>query len=107
MSFIDYGNYLKETKNALVEFALNPFLGLDNSGTIPKNPVSAISDLLLVRTRSCSLFDHIFQIILGNSKVNIYKCSAHEPRVIIMLLNFVQRFIGAKKGSGFHFQGLT
>ena len=106
MSFIDYGNYLKEIKNALVEFALNPFLGLDNLG-IPKNPVSAISDLLLVRTRSCSLFDHIFQIILGNSKVNIYKCSAHEPRVIIMLLNFVQRFIGAKKGSGFHFQGLT
>ena len=37
--------------DALVEFALNPFLGLDNSGTIPKNPVSAISDLLLVRTR--------------------------------------------------------
>ena len=50
MSFIDYGNYLKETKNALVEFALNPFLGLDNL-VIPKNPVSTISDLLLVRTR--------------------------------------------------------
>ena len=89
MSFIDYGKYLEEIRNFVLIIR------------VPKNPVSAISNLLLVRTRSCSLFDHIFHLILGNSKVNIYKCSAHEPRVIIMLLYFVLKIYRCKKGVGF------